>query len=236
VRLLRENDVSPTVVDLNMDAVRALRESGVDAIYGDAIREDVLVAAGIAQAGSLILGSAGMASSAEVIRAARVRNPGISVLARATYLRDVPALTAAGATRVYSGEAEVALAFVEDILDTLGATAEQFDRERDRAHAELNEQAPSCTCDSVVRTASMHYHFQVTTSIAASCERPLASSTRTSVNSRQQGDRGHTTMGGRRGGHMPCLRRARALSESAHCSGLPLVGLPAACAQRHLRP
>ena len=36
VRLLRDNGVLPTVVELNMDAVRALRQDGVDAIYGDA--------------------------------------------------------------------------------------------------------------------------------------------------------------------------------------------------------
>jgi hypothetical protein len=38
---------------------------------------------------------------------------------------------------VYSGEGEVALAFTEDILSALGATAEQIDRERARAHEEL---------------------------------------------------------------------------------------------------
>jgi CPA2 family monovalent cation:H+ antiporter-2 len=47
----------------------------------------------------------------------------------------------AGATNVYSGEGEVALAFIEDILDTLGATAEQIDRERARAHRELSGDA-----------------------------------------------------------------------------------------------
>ena len=31
----------------------------------------------------------------------------------------------------------MALAFIEDILDRLGATAEQIDRERARAHDEL---------------------------------------------------------------------------------------------------
>ncbi len=35
-RLLRENGVSPTVVDLNMDVVRALRDEGASAVYGDA--------------------------------------------------------------------------------------------------------------------------------------------------------------------------------------------------------
>jgi len=129
---------SSTVVELNMDAVRALRQDGVDAIYGDATRPETLEAAGVEKAGSLVLGSAGMANSAEVIRIARTMNPGVRVLARAQYLRDVPSLKDAGANRVYSGEGEVALAFIEDILDSLGATPEQIDRERARAHRELS--------------------------------------------------------------------------------------------------
>jgi CPA2 family monovalent cation:H+ antiporter-2 len=141
VRLLRDNGISPTVVDLNMDAVRALKQDGIDAIYGDATRAETLEAAGVADAGSLILGSAGMANSAEVIRAARTLNPSVRVLARASYLRDVASLSGAGADRVYSGEGEVALAFIEDILDDLGATPEQIDRERSRAHEELSSQA-----------------------------------------------------------------------------------------------
>ncbi|MCC6992747.1 MAG: cation:proton antiporter, partial [Acidobacteria bacterium] len=112
VRLLRENGIAPTVIELNMDAVRALREDGVEAIYGDATRPETLEAAGVSRAGSLILGSAGMANSTEVIRGALALNPKIRVLARSAYLRDVPALTAAGATSVYSGEGEVALAFI----------------------------------------------------------------------------------------------------------------------------
>jgi CPA2 family monovalent cation:H+ antiporter-2 len=82
-----------------------------------------------------------MATATEVIRVARGLNPRVRVLARASYLRDVGALKAAGADAVYSGEGEVALAFIEDILDTLGATPEQIDRERARAHRELSPQA-----------------------------------------------------------------------------------------------
>jgi CPA2 family monovalent cation:H+ antiporter-2 len=141
VRLLRDNGIQPTVIDLNMDAVRALRQDGIDAIYGEATRPETLEAAGIAKAGSLILGSAGMANSTEVIRTARGLNPHIRVLARASYLREVPSLKGAGANTVYSGEAEVALAFIEDILDSLGATPEQIDRERARAHRELSGEA-----------------------------------------------------------------------------------------------
>jgi len=137
VRLLRENGIAPTVIELNMDNVRTLKQDGVDAIYGDATRPDTLEEAGIRRVGSLILTSAGMAHSADVIRAARELNPGLRVLARAAYLRDLPGLKDAGANTIYTGEGEVALAFIEDILDRLGATAEQIDRERARAHDEL---------------------------------------------------------------------------------------------------
>jgi CPA2 family monovalent cation:H+ antiporter-2 len=154
VRLLRDNGIAPTVIELNMDAVRALRQDGVDAIYGDATRAETLEAAGVAQAGSLILGSAGMAHSADVIRTARGLSPHIRVLARAAYLRDVPTLKAAGASRVYSGEGEVALAFIEDILDNLGATPEQIDRERARARAGLVGTDESCGAGPTAATRS----------------------------------------------------------------------------------
>jgi CPA2 family monovalent cation:H+ antiporter-2 len=137
VRLLKENRIEPTVIELNMDTVRALRQEGVNAVYGDATRPDTLAGAGVAAAGSLILTSAGMGNSTEVIRAARTLNPQIRVLARAAYLRDLSPLLGAGADTVYTGEGEVALAFIEDILERLGATPEQIDRERARAHEEL---------------------------------------------------------------------------------------------------
>jgi CPA2 family monovalent cation:H+ antiporter-2 len=137
VRLLRENDVVPTVVELNVDTLHALKEQGIDAVYGDATRPEILAGAGLDTAGTLILTSAGMESSPDVIRNARELNPDVRVLARAAYLRDLGPLHHAGADNVYSGEGEVALAFIEDIMSHLGATAEQIDRERARAHEEL---------------------------------------------------------------------------------------------------
>jgi CPA2 family monovalent cation:H+ antiporter-2 len=136
-RLLKESGIEPSIVELNMDTVRAIRNDGMDCIYGDATRPETLLEAGIASADNLILTSAGMANSSEVIRAAREANPKIRVLARAAYLRDLPELKHAGADTTYTGEGEVALAFVEDLLSRLGASAEQIDRERARAHDEL---------------------------------------------------------------------------------------------------
>jgi voltage-gated potassium channel Kch len=133
VRLLRENGLIPTIIELNVDTVRELREQGIDAVYGDASQLETLTAADVAHAATLALTSPGTTDSAEVIRLAREQNPGLRVLARASYLRDLAALKAAGANTAYSGEGEVAVAFVEDILHALGATPDQIDRERERA-------------------------------------------------------------------------------------------------------
>lgn len=136
-RLLRDNGITPTVIELNIETVRELRQDAVDAIYGDATHRDTLVAAGVPDADTLILTSAGMGNSAEVIRTARELNPRIQVLARAAYLRDLPELQKAGADRIFTGEGEVALGLIESTLQRLGATPEQIDRERERAHREL---------------------------------------------------------------------------------------------------
>jgi CPA2 family monovalent cation:H+ antiporter-2 len=137
VRLLRENGIESSVIELNIDTVRKLREEGIDVVYGDATQPEILSAAGLEQAGTLILTAAGGTPSAEVIRSAREINPKVHVLARAPYLRHLSELKEAGANTVYTGEGEVALAFVEDLLARLGATPDQIDRERARAHEEL---------------------------------------------------------------------------------------------------
>jgi CPA2 family monovalent cation:H+ antiporter-2 len=136
-RLLRQNDITPTIVDLNIDTVRALRDEGLPAIYGDAGHRDTLVSAGVPTAGAIILSVAGLAAAKEVITMARELNPSLLILARTAYIRELITLKHAGATVVYSGEGEVALAFTETILGRLGATSEQIDRERARVHEEI---------------------------------------------------------------------------------------------------
>lgn len=122
---------------MNLDTVRSLREEGVTAVYGDAGYRETLAAAGVEAAAHLVI-SADVSGSREAIRMARELNPGIRVFARTTHLRDVGALRASGADRVFAGEGEVALALTEAVLSALGATPEQIERERDRAHRELS--------------------------------------------------------------------------------------------------
>jgi CPA2 family monovalent cation:H+ antiporter-2 len=142
-RLLRENDVTPTIIDLNIETIRTLQEAGVRAVYGDAAHRDTLVSAGVDKAGAVILSVAGLPAATEVIRASRELNPEILILARTVYIREMTPLTEAGASLVYSGESEVARAFTEATLARLGATPEQIDHERARVHTELLSSAES---------------------------------------------------------------------------------------------
>jgi len=79
-----------------------------------------------------------MQGSQEIIRLARELNPTVRILARGSFLRDLPPLRRAGADLVFSGEGEVALAFTEAILRELGASPDQIDRERARVHEEIS--------------------------------------------------------------------------------------------------
>ena len=136
-RLLRESEIEPTVIELNLETVRRLKAEGIPAIYGDTSHRETLVKAGVESAMSLILSAAGMPGSQEVIRLAKEANPHIQVFARSVHLKEAASLRQAGADVVFSGEGEVALAMTEFMLRQVGATPEQIDLERDRIRHEL---------------------------------------------------------------------------------------------------
>ena len=89
VRLLRDNGIEPTVIELNMDTVRAAARGGRRRRVRRCDPARDARSGGCRHAGTLILTSAGMGNGAEVIRVARELNPEIQVLARAAYLRDL---------------------------------------------------------------------------------------------------------------------------------------------------
>jgi CPA2 family monovalent cation:H+ antiporter-2 len=141
-RLLMENQMQVTVVEMDVEKVRDLRENGITAIYGDATHGDTLEHAGIATSGSLILSCSSLENGEEVIRAARELNPRIQILARTAYVKEFQVMKSAGASAVFAGEGEVALAMMEKILRDLGATPDQIDRERSRVRDELLGKPP----------------------------------------------------------------------------------------------
>lgn len=136
-RLLQEQGIEPTIIEMNLATVQRLKREGINAIFGDATLMPILEQAGVRTSGTLVLSVSGFTMAGEVIKMVRQMNPHIHILARAAYLAEVPAIRAAGADQVFSGEGEVALGMTEYVLTHLGATPEQIDRERERVHGEL---------------------------------------------------------------------------------------------------
>jgi len=136
-RLLRDNGIQPTIVDLNLSVVQRLRDEGASAIYGDSMHLETLESAGVAEAATLILSASDLHGAPEVIRLARKLNPEVRILIRASYLRERRELRNAGANEVFTGEGEVALTMTQYIMGVLGATPEQIDRERQRLSDDL---------------------------------------------------------------------------------------------------
>jgi CPA2 family monovalent cation:H+ antiporter-2 len=144
-RLLRENEIEPTIVELNIETIQRLKTEGVRTVYGDASRIETLTEAGVAGASALVLSASSITGGREIIQLARGLNPRIHVLARTSYVRELDDLRAAGVDGVFSGEGEVALAMTEFILRSYGATAEQIDRERERVRSALFQAAAAAS-------------------------------------------------------------------------------------------
>jgi len=136
-RLLQDGGVEPVIIDMNLEATRRIRTEGRRVVYGDATRPEVLEAAGVRNAIALIVSGPTPEQASEIIRIARTLNPNARVITRAYYLRETGSIRASGADEVFSGEGEVALAMTGYILETLGATPEQIDRERERVREEV---------------------------------------------------------------------------------------------------
>jgi CPA2 family monovalent cation:H+ antiporter-2 len=136
-RLLQQQGIAPTVIELNIETVRRLNQDGIRALYGDATHPDILREAGIPTALGLVLTPPAPPNTGELIGLARQMNPRIRVLVRCAFLSQVTAMRSAGADLIFSGEAEVAMAMTEYMLKQQGATPEQMDIERRRIRREL---------------------------------------------------------------------------------------------------
>jgi CPA2 family monovalent cation:H+ antiporter-2 len=139
-QLLRKNNISTTIIEMNLETVDHLRAQNIAVMYGDASHVETLKRAGAARTATLILSAPGIATAPDIIRHARELNPDIHILAHAGYLKELHMLHTAGANHVFSGEAEVAFAMTASILRQLGASPDQIDREGDQLRLDLLDQ------------------------------------------------------------------------------------------------
>lgn len=110
---LRAMDIAVTVVELNLETVRALKADRQSAVYGDALKRVTLEEANLASAGMLVI-STELEDAAELVRQARRLNPMLRAFVRCSHVADIEPLRAAGAIAV-AAELEVAMALTDAV-------------------------------------------------------------------------------------------------------------------------
>jgi CPA2 family monovalent cation:H+ antiporter-2 len=130
--ILKDFEVQPVVVDLNIDTVNSVLASGDLAVFGDATRREILSAAGTEQASYLLVTVPEIETRTVVILAARELNPDLKVFVRARYLEERAWLEEIGATAACFEEAEAAIGLATLLLHEMGASEERIEWEEKR--------------------------------------------------------------------------------------------------------
>jgi CPA2 family monovalent cation:H+ antiporter-2 len=124
-RLLEAEGVTFVALDADPERIRAVAASGVSAVYGDASRREVLVAAGLSRAQAVVVTYSDVHSSMAILRHVRDLRPDLPVVVRTIDDTHIDALKAAGAAEVVSEVMEGSLMLASHALMLLGVPLAQ---------------------------------------------------------------------------------------------------------------
>ena len=119
-RFMQANDEEATYLDIDPDNVDLLRKMGLQVLYGDASRNDLLQAAGAAEAELLIIAVGNAEKTAEIARTARKYFPHLDIIARASGWEDSYKLIGMGVKNIYLDTLDSSLRIGSDALSRLG--------------------------------------------------------------------------------------------------------------------
>jgi CPA2 family monovalent cation:H+ antiporter-2 len=142
-RILKDFEIKPVVIDLNLETVRNLVADGQFAIYGDATRRDILEAAGIRQAKYLLITIPNILTRTLIVLTGKELNAGLRVFVRARYIGERAWLEEVGATGISTEEAETAIGLAVLLLREVGADGDRIRKEIDKIRSELGVQMPA---------------------------------------------------------------------------------------------
>jgi len=122
-RYLRVNGVRATILDLDSDRVDALQGLGLKVYYGDASRQDLLEAAGAADAKLIIVAMDTVEQTLEVVKVVRKHFPHLQMLVKAENIPDTYELMDLGVLHIYRETLDTSLRMGADALNMLGVRA-----------------------------------------------------------------------------------------------------------------
>lgn len=136
-QIMRAHHIHVTVIELNLETTRRLKEQGISVVYGDAARRETLEKAGLENARVLVLSASTKSAVQEIVKEARALNPLIHVFARTDFVSELNELRDSGCKAVFSGEGEVGMALIAEVLRDIGSTPEEVERVKAELRLEL---------------------------------------------------------------------------------------------------
>ena len=119
-RMLYANDIKPTILDIDPEAIEAMRKFGWRVFYGDAKRLDLMRTAGAANAKILVLAIDDVVQSVEVAKMVREHFPNLTIVARARNVRHYFELHGLGVKMIERETLDSALMSARSVLEVLG--------------------------------------------------------------------------------------------------------------------
>jgi len=119
-RMLDQEKIPYIALDMDPDRVKEAAAAGDNVVYGDASRENYLVAAGLSRAKAVVITYADTPASFKVLHQVEHLRPGMTVLVRTKDDADVAKLQAAGATEVVPELIEGSLMMASHVLLIMG--------------------------------------------------------------------------------------------------------------------
>jgi CPA2 family monovalent cation:H+ antiporter-2 len=128
-RIFKEAGIHPVIADMNVDTIAYLRENGMEAVFGDASKVDILKAAGMERANYLIITPPDLAARIPIASTARILNENVVICSRARYITERAMLEKIGVSKVCYEEAESAVGIAEMVLQNEGADDARIKKE-----------------------------------------------------------------------------------------------------------
>ncbi|WP_062306466.1 monovalent cation:proton antiporter family protein [Polynucleobacter sinensis] len=119
-RMLDQEKIPYLALDMDPDRVKEAASAGDNVVYGDASRENYLVAAGLARAKAVVITYADTPATLKVLHQVEHLRPGMTVLVRTKDDADLAKLQAAGATEVVPELIEGSLMMASHVLLMMG--------------------------------------------------------------------------------------------------------------------
>ena len=118
--LLAQEGIQYIALDLDPDRVRQAASAGDSVVFGDAVRLQALMAAGLARASAVVVTYLDTASALKVLANVRAHTPSVPVIVRTVDDHDLEQLQAAGATEVVPEAIEGSLMLASHALALVG--------------------------------------------------------------------------------------------------------------------